>query len=106
MKSANVLKIKTLPKGWTDKDFVMLHACFQLLTNFLKKEKPFKLIDWEHDKEHQDAKAELIFLNNWWKKRKKLEENSSMLNNRNAPQNSEDSEMLMRLVKVRLFLWV
>lgn len=106
MSSANILKIKTLPKGWTDKDFVMLHACFQLLTNFLKKEKPFRCPSWKQDKEHQEAKAELIFLNNWWKKRKKIEENSLMHNNRNAPQNLEDTEMLMRLVKVRMFLWV
>ena len=106
MKSANVLKIKTLPKGWTDKDFVMLHACFQLLTNFLKKEKPFKLIDWGQDKEHRVAMAELIFLNDWWKNRKRLEESLETYNNRNAAQNLEDTEMLIRLMKVRTFLWV
>ncbi len=106
MSSANVLKIKTLPKGWTDKSFVLLHASFQLLKDFLKKEKPFNCPSWEQSKEMREAKMELIFLNNWWKKRKKLDEDSSMMNDRNAPQNLEDTEMLMRLVKVRLFLWV
>ena len=103
--SAKILKIKTLKKGWTDKDFVMLHACFQLLTDFLKKEKPFKCSSWEQDEEHRNAKAELIFLNNWWKKRKKLKEDSLIYNNRNASQNLEDTEMLMRLMNVRTFLW-
>ncbi len=106
MKSSNVLKIKTLPKGWTDKNFVMLHACFQLLTNFIKKEKPFNCPSWKQSEEMQAAKTELIFLNNWWKKRKKLDTNFQTLNDRNAPQNLEDSQMLMRLMKVRPFLWV
>ncbi|MBJ6107844.1 hypothetical protein JAO73_02395 [Hymenobacter sp. BT523] len=31
-RSANVLHITTLDAGWRDKNAVLLHACFQLLT--------------------------------------------------------------------------
>jgi hypothetical protein len=34
----NVIKIKTLKPGYYDKDTQMLHACFQLLTDFVEKE--------------------------------------------------------------------
>jgi pyruvate formate-lyase activating enzyme-like uncharacterized protein len=105
MKKGNLLKIKTLSKGWCDNDTVMLHACFKLLKKFIDNEKPFKIIDWEHDEEHRIVKKELTFLYDWWKKRKKLEESLQMLNDRFHSQNIEDTEMLLRLVKVRPFLW-
>jgi pyruvate formate-lyase activating enzyme-like uncharacterized protein len=105
MKKGNLLKIKTLSKGWCDNDTVMLHACFKLLKKFIDNEKPFKIIDWEHDEEHRIVKKELTFLYDWWKKRKKLEESLQMLNDRFHPQNIKDTEMLLRLVKVRPFLW-
>ena len=38
------LKIKTLEKGWHDKDEVLLHAAFQLLTDFVEQEKPEETI--------------------------------------------------------------
>jgi hypothetical protein len=106
MEPANVLKIKTLSEGWIDPDLLMLHACFQVLTDFLEKENPFRLISWDNDEEHIQAKNEIIILHEWWQKRKILEEDLPTLNNRFAPQNIEDTEMLIRLMKVRTFLWV
>ena len=38
MKPGNILKIDTLNGGWRDKDSVMLHACFQLLSDCIEKE--------------------------------------------------------------------
>lgn len=106
MEPANVLHIKTLSEGWIDPDLLMLHACFQVLSDFLEKENPFGLISWDHDEEHKEVKTEIIFLYDWWQKRKILEEDLTILNNRLAPQNLEDTEMLIRLMKVRTFLWV
>ena len=97
--------MKTLQKGWHDNDEVMLHACFYLLKNFIEKEKPFRCPSWEQNEEYSLAQSELIFLYDWWKKRKKLETSHKMVNNKLHPQNIEDNEMLMRLVKIRLFLW-
>lgn len=106
MKKGNRLKIKTLPKGWCDNDSMMLHACFKLLKKFIENEKPFKLKwQWEHIAEDRLAKQEMEFLYNWWKTRKKLKESLEMMNNRSHPQNIEDTEMLLRLVKIRPFLW-
>ena len=105
MKKGNRLKIKTLPKGWCDNDSMMLHACFKLLTKFIDNEKPFKGPEWEFNAEHRLAKLEMEVLHKWWKKRKKIKESDEMMNNRLHPQNIEDTEMLLRLVKVRPFLW-
>lgn len=106
MEPANVLKIKTLSKGWIDPDLLILHACFQILADFLEKENPFRLISWDHDEEHKEAKNEIVLLYDWWQKRKLLVEDIPTLNNRFASQNLEDTDMLIRLMKVRTFLWV
>lgn len=65
-----LLKIKTLKKGWHDKDEIILHACFQLLTDFMEKEKPGEWIDWESDEHHSHAWKEIQDLYDWWKNRR------------------------------------
>jgi hypothetical protein len=47
------LKITTLEKGWHDKDELLLHAAFQLLTDFVEQERPDKIVDWEFDEQHR-----------------------------------------------------
>ncbi|MBF0548584.1 MAG: hypothetical protein HQM08_29405 [Candidatus Riflebacteria bacterium] len=48
-----LLKIYSLEKGWCDKDEVLLHAAFQLLADFMEKEKPGQIIDWNSDPLHE-----------------------------------------------------
>ena len=49
MKQGNKLKIKTLDKGWCDNDTIMLHVCFQLLTDCIENENLLSkdLFDWK-----------------------------------------------------------
>jgi hypothetical protein len=61
-----VLKIHTLEKGWCDKDYVMLHAVFQLLVYFVEQEKPDKIVDWNSDLEHKHSWKEIRSLYRWW----------------------------------------
>ena len=60
------LKIEGLEKGWCDKDLLLLHAAFQILVDFVEKEIPGTIIDWNWDKGHQKAWAEINSLYNWW----------------------------------------
>lgn len=62
------LKIKTLYKGWNDKDEILLHAAFQLLMDFVEREKPAKRIDWNATSEHRKAWKEIMLLYRWWKR--------------------------------------
>ena len=62
------LKITTLDKGWHDKDEVLLHAAFQLLTDFVEGERPEKIVDWDFDEQHKVAWAEINSLYKWWTK--------------------------------------
>lgn len=41
MNQSMTLTIKTLTGEWCDKDIVMLHACFQLLTDCIESEDLF-----------------------------------------------------------------
>ena len=54
MKPANLLKIDTLGEGWPGKDNVMLHACFQLLTDFLEQE----MSEQDRNRDQSEAYAE------------------------------------------------
>lgn len=38
----NVLKIDALPRSWTDRDYRMFHAVFQILVDFVELEQPFR----------------------------------------------------------------
>ena len=61
-----ILKIHSLEKGWCDKDYVMLHAVFQLLVDFVEQEKPDQIVDWNSDPVHKDAWKEIRSLYRWW----------------------------------------
>ena len=85
------LKIESLPsaKEWIDRDEIMLHACFQILKDCVEKEKVDEFCDFET---HKDFVTEVRFLYNWW-------------NTREDSNYTEDDEMLLRLLKIRGFLW-
>lgn len=85
--------------GCTDGDIVLLHACFKLLTDCFETNKVFESTNWNQSEEIIVAKSEIIELYAWWKTRSK--ENSFVARG----QYEKDTEMLIRLIKVREYLW-
>jgi hypothetical protein len=104
----NVIKIKTLPRGpWRDRDEILLHANFQILTDYVEKEcnnEYFNLTSFDIDKEKEKYKddeedfrngmieslveqnrvsQEIKDLYDWWKIKRPLRI-------KNEPFNSED----------------
>jgi hypothetical protein len=66
--NVKILKIRTLDSGWCDKDYIMLHAVFQLLVDSVEQEKPDQIVDWNYDPEHKRAWKEIQLLYRWWEK--------------------------------------
>ena len=67
-------KIESLSDGWCDKDHVLLHACFQLLTDFVEKEMLVQdYPDWDATEETKKARKEIEELYAWWQEWKKDE---------------------------------
>lgn len=91
------LRIESLPssKTWVDRDELMLHSCFQILKDSVEKENVDTHCNYESCKNKVD---EIRFLYNWWLKRADLEVFD-------IEQIEEDDEMLIRLMKIREFLW-
>jgi len=91
-----VLKIESLPKAkdWVDRDVIMLHACFQILKDAVEKEQVDTHCNYEA---HKDFVDEVRFLYDWWLKR------MDMVHSYN--EDTEDTEMLLRLMKIRTQLW-
>ncbi len=130
MQPANLLKIKSLSKGWRDKDSVLLHACFQLLSDFVEQEIPkFPQINWnvsadvsnsvfkgiefnpgsteENDSTNtRDTKKEFEELYAWWQEWKKKED---IKKNYTFEEDHADylieNEMLKRLIDLRMYMW-
>jgi len=61
------ISIATLNRKWHDTDEVLLHAAFQLLVDFVEKERPDKVTDWSSDEVHRQAWKEIKRLYRWWK---------------------------------------
>lgn len=128
--------------GWIDRDWAIFLACFKCLVDYVEKEKPFDVIDWESDEGHSDTAKEIKDLYDWWKvgrakehteveslltgldlgfrfidipdsDMKQLEPRQDLTNNdkwnlwrkRTDELEAKDDEMLMRLIKIRRYLW-
>ena len=79
-----LLKIRSLDKGWHDRDHVLLHGAFQILTDFIECEHPDRIIDWSRDKSHKSAWKEIRSLYKWWKKTRPSRK--SPLDNKKLPR--------------------
>lgn len=65
------LDIHTLEKGWAERDELILHAAFQVLVDFMVKEKPGKAVDWEGTSpDAGKAWGEMKALYRWWTKKR------------------------------------
>lgn len=61
----NVIRISTLGPTWHDRDDVLLHAAFQILTDFVDLEHPFDHFDVANS--HNRAEwEEILRLYAWW----------------------------------------
>jgi hypothetical protein len=64
----NVVKVKTLGPTWVDRDELLLHACFQILVDFVEGEKlRSDKLGWGK-KERVEEEIEDLY--HWWKKRR------------------------------------
>jgi hypothetical protein len=91
-----VLKINSLKsvkeQPWCDRDYLLFHACFQILVDWVEQEEGIE--NWRFE-EYQTPINTLKSLYDWWKS---LDEEYDL---------AEDSaqEKLEQLVKLRRYLW-
>ena len=120
---------------WYDSDYKILYGTFQILVEYIEDEEAGERIDWNSDPEHKKAWKEIQELYNWWTIDRPardrdypketdygLEENEIMdgedsparrrylkaLDEHSAKEDEfdiEDTEMLIRLVTMRRWLW-
>jgi hypothetical protein len=130
MEPANILKIESLGNGWCDKDHVLLHACFQLLSDFVEKEMPnYPHINWHIPADTmnfamreiqfdtgnagkdtaagtRDIKKEFEELHAWWQEWKRKETEGKEYSFEEQQENYlQENEMLKRLIDLRCYLW-
>ena len=64
-KKYNRVIVKTLPPTWIDRCDLLTHAMFQILVDFIEKEKPFDYLDTEASYNTKEWK-EIKDIYNWW----------------------------------------
>ena len=99
MQPSNLLKIESLNGDWRDKDSILLHACFQILKDFVEKEDlVLGNTDWNADERNRLAKTEIDELYKWW----------ISYTESDIPEEDNfelENSMLIRLIKIRWALW-
>lgn len=113
----NVIYISTLTPTWHDRDEVLLHAAFQILVDFVDREKPFDRFNVPESpsKAHW---GEILRLYAWWTVERPARKNPfdqpglkwtraqlKVAERIEQQDGDEDQEMLVRLVLVRKMLW-
>ncbi len=102
----NVVVCDSLPPTFCDRDYLMLHACFQTLVDFVDREQGhfyedvYTLYVTDCGKQrarHEEADWDAIrSLYAWWIVRR---------NYRYSDDYDEDNAMLKRLIDLRKYLW-
>jgi len=134
----NVVKAKTLPPTWVDRDLLLLHSSFAVFCDVIENEKLLENIGWDHTEQIEEMKKEdwedkqsqadnikalqekhehdqklekeLKYLYNWWKvvRPERQEEMSKPSNwdyDKDLKYYEEDTDHLIRLMKIRKTLW-
>jgi hypothetical protein len=102
--------------GWCDRCEIILYANFAILTDFVEKEM-YGLVDWDSEENHTKAKDEIMDLYNWWKtgRAKDKEKLDKVLEvgesyydkywDMEEKFKKKDNKQLIRLIKIREWLW-
>ena len=98
MRPGNLIELTGLNTDWEEIDTMMLFACFTLLERFVQEE--MHLTDWEVSARQQQIKKEIDDLSTWWNQRKLAHQDLE-----DEEQQQEDTEMLLRLIQIRTYLW-
>lgn len=104
IKRFHVLKLRGLTPGWWDTDTRLLFASFTLLEDYVEREKPFKIVEWNDDDTSRDYANEIHSLYLWWKRRKACHNDSISIEEEDK-RYTEETENLLRLMKIRGVLW-
>lgn len=106
MQPSNLLKIESLGEGWCDKDHVLLHACFQLLVDFVEKEMlPQDYPDWDATPQNKSARKEIEALYAWWLEWKQEGSPKTSCFREDEKLYYKENQMLKRLVDIRMYMW-
>ena len=106
MEYNNMLRIDTLGEGWCDKDNVMLHVCFQILSDAVEKDNLVNKLSEETESWYIDARHEVMELYNWWQSRKNEEtKRFSMSGEEDHDTYLMENTMLKKLIDIRIYCW-
>lgn len=62
----NIQKVESLNRSYCDPREFLLHANFQVLKDYVEKEKALEIIDWDWNETHSAVGKEIRHLYYWW----------------------------------------
>ena len=97
---SHLISTKLSKGNWYDKDIMILHGIMELLVDFVDKEKCFEMWETENSVDKY-VKNEIIEIYNWWK----VYKNVTISLHLDEENYKTENEMLIRLIKIRDYLW-
>jgi hypothetical protein len=97
-------------KDWHDKDITMLYGMMNLLVDYVDGEKCFEITKWDEDADSKRVAKEIKAIYRWWKLYDKLyaiahNAKGEKFHKMQDSLIKEEQEMLIRLIKIRKYLW-
>lgn len=135
IRRTHLINTKLAPGQWWDSDSKILYGMMNVLQDYVTNEKALEKINWDATPEHKNIKMEMIEILNWWNNyQDRLDSNDKLLaevtfDHENVMKNftkeslerekdkfnahseaeakleAEETEMLIRLIKIRKYLW-
>ena len=67
-------------KKWHDEDELLIHAMFEVLSQFVEYNRKHQIINWDNDSQHKHAWKEMTEMYDWWIKRQERDKNNPLYN--------------------------
>ena len=111
----SIVKSRYLSIRYYDRDTVLEETCFEILCQFIEKERPLENIDGDNISQHTQALRELKTLYDWWYAYQRFDfakefpkgtpYRSSRMDQKKKEFRQELTTNLHRLIDLRGFMW-
>lgn len=110
----NRVHVKSLSPTWHDRDTLLEHAMFQILSDFITKERCDEQVNWDGTPEHRKARDKMTELLNWWNntylkfdpyENKNPREDYKSIAELEKEMSEELTKRLKEIIDIRDYLW-
>ena len=102
----STVKPRNLPHTWIDREELLIHVMFEVLSNFVEKElRPHQDIDWDCSEYRSHARDEMEDLYRWWHEEYSWRDEDFVSLQADEAWYAFVTHQCLRLSKIRGYMW-